>query len=558
MKSNFKTWFLYGTLFSALGFVVSGNDPQLDGHIQFSSNERVPNAQQLATALTPAQIAKAKAAAAKREAEKINANTAADSASNNDGDQTIAGEPAATAKQSAPKEEEIPASVVPADPVPIASATAPTSTGASRTSAQRGNNQDSVDTRSAPGRITTETARPAKFAEMAIVVEGTEKEGKKSYNVSLVNKDGITKALYYEQPEGKECSDCSRNGFIHIFNGENADNFTDVVAQLKYKVIPEAQKSSRETSITSTNSDDEETTSDDTEQVDSVGMVILKKKISKRCGRLDGNAELECKTRKFLEILKAEKKMARKDKKHKKKSKILDEDAAEYFTAEIKDYLKEMLTHKFSAKVVTSNDSFERRELLSEYYDEKRTADKEKTLAKNLIKDLLRQIGSEYDDTRKEISSLYKYSLEEQAQEVQANLIDLKMAKSSNDTLGMQTSWGSFLENFRMLGSINNDLYGPITESLRLANRDHLLESDPFREILREINGTRTDILRDYLNNDKLLNLGSNSALEGPNTATNAARSQRGNGVMSGTMGSSLSPLNRTGSSFGGRNMRGQ
>ena len=170
---------------------------------------------------------------------------------------------------------------------------------------------------------------------------------------------------------------------------------------------------------------------------------------------------------------------------------------------------------------------------------------KEKTMAKNLIRDLLRSIDGEYKDTRKEISSLYKDSLADQEQEVLSSLRDMGTARSSNDALGFKTSWGSFLENFGFLKSLNTDLYSTMNDSMGFARRNGLVDSDMYRDIMRELTDTRSSVLKDFINNTNLVKQGSADSLDNPGAVvTNALRGLRGT---NGTRGATAAPLLRTG-----------
>ena len=156
-KVNLKALFLYGTLFSALGFSISGHDPHKEGHVQFSSAlERTPNTVQLSTVPKPLD---AKAAAQKK------APPAAAAVTSTGSEASIA----ATSAAIEPSESEVPASAVADISVAASTATPSVSTvvvnasGSVRGEATRGNAP--AETRSAPGRTTSQNSNPANFRE---------------------------------------------------------------------------------------------------------------------------------------------------------------------------------------------------------------------------------------------------------------------------------------------------------------------------------------------------------------------------------------------------------
>lgn len=508
MKSQVKQWFLYGTLFSALGFVVSGSDPQLEGHIQLSSNERVPAdaAATVAKPISDAQRAKllleakAKAAAAAAPTEDAAAKEAREAKE-------------AAAKLEADKKKVAPEATVTRAPAPQATDTIKTSAALTITPAAQS------------ARVALQRGTPSPQTAIAPIAPKGEQTDvdtvyveDKSYRVIMKHKNGKTEVIYYLPTEGKEdCNDC-RTEHSQEYNGPY--DIAQIKKSLETNVIPGKLK---EAAKKKANKDD------DDEEVESAGAKMLTKKVTNQCKHLSNNAELECKTKKFIEALKAGKKVAKtkgKDKDGKKRI-ITDDDAKAFFTEDIKDFLKEMLTHKFQVPVVSTaiTDLYESRSVLKEYEQEKRQALKEKTLAKNLIKELMRSIDGEYKDTRKEVASLYKESLETQKDEVKQNILDIAMARKSNDTLGFQTGLGSYAENFSFLRSLDTDLYSAMFDSLKYANRTGYMDGTSYREILNDVNSSHTDILR-YLNNPNPM-----TSVDGIMPARISDAARRGNGA---------------------------
>jgi hypothetical protein len=479
MKTPLKTWFLYGTLFSALGFTISGNDPKLEGYEQFSSNERIPNAQQFATAFTEAEKAKLKAAAA---AKKTGTTPAATTTAPITTTQPDA-KPSTVNTETAPVEVEVTADTT------ATTVSAPASATVTRTEVQRGNSA-STDTRQAPGRVTTTSSssnnNPTKFEDYSVFIESKDGKDGKSYQISLAYGNGKTRVMYYDKAEGRECNgECAGLATVKYFNSEN---IAAIKAQLERETIPqhlfEARKKKSEKSTDTAKSDKE---GEDTEKAEKTkGEKLLAKEVDQKCSHLSDNSELECKVKKFVAILKADKRSAR-SKKDKKERTITDGEASSYFEANLKDYLKEMLTHNYQARVLSSLDPLQRIADLEDIREDKRKAEKERSLAKNMIRDLLREIDSEYKETRKEVGSLYKYALEAQASEVAANRREMLTAQESNDMNGYRTGMASFLENFKSLNGLTNDLYGSMNDGLDFARRNGLIDSDIYGDITKEM-----------------------------------------------------------------------
>lgn len=523
MKVQTKQWFLYGTLFAALGFSVSGNDNKLAGYAHFSS-------QQLAGKASPEADAQLAAAA---EARKAARNTSATAAP------TDAGKPKPQAVQQ-PQEQttsSTTATVTPSSaPVQTSDAakmTAPAVATASAPAAQsRGNGESSNG-----GRVATQTAPTGTptFEDYVASVDGHD------YKVSIRMANGETHVIYSEKSEGSDCKDeCGKEPRVAVIGGDAAQNLSALRTKIREELIPKDIKRKKDAKAGATASDD----SDDKEET-SKGYITLKAKIHQRCKHLsEGRAETECKAKKFVELLKADKKVAKtKDKKGNKKERLIkDEDAEQYFKEEIYDGLKEMLVHKFDIRETQGLSLLEQRldlqDISSDLLNEKREARENRNLAKDLIKDLLRDIDGEYSSTRRTISSLYKESIKEQASEALSNLSARNDYARANDFPKAQAAFASFLENFGLSRTLNTELYSTMSDSLSFAKRNGLLESDSYRDILGGIDSYRASILKDFINNPRILEMGITSldgALAG---VTNSSRGMRGN-VTSGSVGGS-------------------
>ncbi len=533
MKSQYKQWFLYGTLFSALGFVISGSDPHIEGQVQFSSMERIPSAvTNLDGAVgTTEDQRKKMLATIKIKLATGKTLTAEEAAVKKAADEAEAAKKTAVAPVETRVEvDETAAATTGTDATIVISGTTQAAAGAARSAQVRG-----TPTAVAPATA----AKPDKFEDYVVTVKDEDGKGRQ-YQVYLIYKDGKSKAVFYGVAEGTDCPKCRGEVNEIAFKGA-ADNFAEIKRRLEESLI--AQKVNKAKKAKLAKNDGKDDNADDEEETD--GAKLLYKKVDKACKHLDGKAELECKSKRFIEILKASKKAAKGKKK--KDLTITDADALAYFNANLKDFLKDMLTHKFELPQVSSAlaDAYETRSVLSDYRKDKDLAIKEKAMAKNLIRDLLRSIDGEYKDTRKEISSLYKDSLADQEQEVLSSLRDMGTARSSNDALGFKTSWGSFLENFGFLKSLNTDLYSTMNDSMGFARRNGLVDSDMYRDIMKELTDTRSSVLKDFINNTNLVKQGSADSLDSPGAVvTNALRGLRGT---NGTRGATATPLLRTG-----------
>jgi hypothetical protein len=543
MKTQTKQWFLYGTLFAALGFSVSGTDNKLEGHTNLSAT----------LASKPSAEAEA----------KLKAQADAIKAARKDGDKTTTTDAAAdaaraeeAAKKAPPTQTEAPATTSTAQTVTPASATvtaspqaltAPTVATASANAKARGNGGEST------GR--TSSTQPA-FEDYVTHVDGHD------YKVSIIMANGETRAIYSEKPEGSDCKgECGKEARVEIFPAEEGQNLDKIKNKIREELIPKDITRKKNSTKTAAKGDDD----DDKDEV-SKGYISLKAKVHQRCKHLsEGRSETECKAKEFVRLLKADKKTAKnkKDKDGNKKARfITDGDAETYFNEEIRDGLKDMLTHKFDIKSVEGTTIYERRfelqDINSDLLGEKRQAREDRNSAKDLIKSLLRDIDGEYSDTRKAVSALYKESLEEQKRDALESLTSRNDYAKVQDYPKAQAALASFLENFGLLRTLNSELYSTTSDSLSFARRNGLIDSDPLREITRDMDGFRTALLKDIINNPRILEMGVNSLDSSLAIVTNSARGMRGHSVQSGSVSdSSTAALVRQVLSHGGTGSRG-
>lgn len=463
MRPQVKKWVLYGTLFSALGFSLSGNDPRklsgAEGTFHLSSDSGQPA--KTNKFLERANIARG---------------------------QVVAGSDAEVAAKAAELRAQ--------------------ATG-NASAASTGEGRDAVNRRAVPN----------KFETYSLMVDNT------TYQVVLVKemKDGKlkTEALYYPKSEGSDCVNCGlKNAKVVVISDDMSGNVTKILNKLELVDIPADKIKKAKTGDEAVAEKKEEKS----------GEEILRGIIDHACKSHTEKTELKCKAEKFVSVLKDVTRKAKAKKLKKGESpelQISDEAAASYFESHLKEYFVDALTHKFDIRVGDIYD----RTLGSDILREKREALKEKNDAKNLIKQLLRDINGEYKETRKGVTHLYKLALEEQAKEVTDNILGMREAKRSNNMFDFQSNWGSFQENYRFLGNLNTDLFDTVRGGLDFAKRGGLFTGSDYTDMILEINNERRDILRQFLNNDNLLSVSNSALLEGPNAATNLGRTgvYRGN-----------------------------
>lgn len=488
MKLQTKQWFLYGTLFAALGFSVSGNDTKLVGSAHFSSQVLAGKP----TADAEAELIAAAEAARLAEAERTRA------------------------------------------PIQTASATlaAPTVAPASRGNGNQSSNG---------GRVAT--AQQPAFEDYITHVDGHD------YKVSIITANGETRAVYSEKTEGSDCKgECVRTAREKVFSGEMSNNIAAIKTAIREELIPKDIRKKKKEDKAST---DDESDDDD----DSKGLALLKGKIYKSCRHLnESDMATSCKARKMVELLKADKKKA----KNRKSRVIEDEDAVAYFNEELREEIKDMLTHKFEYRELRGltlfEQSFETEENRIELFNEKREAREARNLAKDLIKELLKDIHSDYTETRRAVSSLYKDALKEQTKEALSNLTERDEYARSYDLPRANAALASFVENFGLVKTLDGELYTTLKDGLISARHSGLLENDPYNSILRALNADQSYIRQEYINNPNIFQMGTSidSALNSLGV-TNSSRGMRGN-VTSGSLPPGATTLIRV---IEGNNSRG-
>ncbi|MBL7546051.1 MAG: hypothetical protein JNL11_19685 [Bdellovibrionaceae bacterium] len=463
MKLPMKQWFLYGTLFSVLGFSLSGHDPRVEGSTHLSQ-------------LAPAT-----------------ASPAASNATN-------------TGSSTAPAVEHAAATVVTTTPAPA-----------------RGGADSS-----ASGRTVTPAPKPEKFNNYSLYVKSTGK----TYEVQMLSKNDQTQVIYFDKNEGRNCtsSECNRTAAMHIIDGESADDFRKILAKIEFELIPqdEAKIAKKETASSEDSDKDSDGTSD--------GRAYLDKTIDKRCKNFkDEILLIDCKVSKFMDILKENKKQKNK----KKFPEITDDDAKSYVSDELKTKLKDMLTHKHSVRTLGRSAYGLNLEDRNFIFEEKEKALLEMEKAKNMIAKLLRLSVAGYDETKKEITSLYKESMREQANIALRNLREMSDAKAADNMLGFAKSRGSFMENYNYLGYLDRELYSSMDDNLRWAMSSDYLGDSFGSNLLDSLYTDRESILKAFLN-ERTQSLGSNPLLQGLDAVTNAGRRGRGTGTTASGLSTGL------------------
>lgn len=429
---NNKKWMLYGSLFSALTFSISGTNPVTEG----SAN--------LAAELPAAEVrTEAKPAAPKViRLGKVNE--------------------AGIAKPSAASTAETPVAVEKLQAAPA------------------------VDEKKTSLK-SDEHAQEEK-SKVQLKEEKNKEIDDINYDITYIKySDGTARAFWIQssKTEAKECTsnDCRKLDGSKVFSKENAESFSDMLASIKKDILENKKDQVKGTKPT----DD---TDEETEE-QSRGQKLLES-INTTCdkGNKEVGEQIECKVDKYLVYLN------KKLDKQKKKVEITDDEALDFFTENLKDGLKEMLTHKFAMPVVYNNDSYDQYSTAMELNEEKALARKEKDKAVKLIKNLLRNLGSKYKDVRKEVSKLYNESVTDQAKEALMNYRDMKLAEKNKDLVGQRYNFGSFVMNDEFLRSLDKDLYSGISSGLYDSRKT--MDSSFLSQIMRELNNSHTGICQTY------------------------------------------------------------
>jgi hypothetical protein len=431
---NNKKWMLYGSLFSALTFSISGTNPVTEG----SAN--------LAAELPAAEVrTEAKPAAPKViRLGKVNE--------------------AGIAKPSAASTAETPVAVEKLQAAPA------------------------VDEKKTSLKSDEHVQNEVSNGNSKIQVKrGTRKIGETEYKfTSYKYENGETQVLW--EPEGTEaieCSsgDCQRSVQARVFKGDITDSLSKMVDKIEKDILDKKKDQAKGTKPT----DD---TDEETEE-QSRGQKLLES-INTTCdkGNKEVGEQIECKVDKYLVYLN------KKLDKQKKKIEITDDEALDFFNEHLKDGLKEMLTHKFAMPVVYSNDSYDQYNTAMELNEEKALARKEKDKAVKLIKNLLRNLGSKYKDVKKEVSKLHNESVTDQAKEALMNYRDMKIAEKNKDLVGQRYNFGSFVMNDEFLRSLDRDLYSGISSGLYDARKT--MDSSFLSQIMRDLNNSHTGICQTY------------------------------------------------------------
>ncbi|MCK6599133.1 MAG: hypothetical protein L6Q37_12270 [Bdellovibrionaceae bacterium] len=465
-----KNALLYSSLFAALAFSVSGTTTQTEGQATLAAEAPPTDSaaiQAKATPSTPPPFYKIKP-------NEVTSHT-----------QPPATTAVVTAKPDIPqpdKPQEQPktATVKPSEaPVETVTAALP------------------VNTQSTPQeekpKVPAQKLSIIKVEYDSVLLEGT----RYSYKVTTYN-DGSTELSYEPQlTEGSDCSNgiCRRDtSTVKFAGGSTAADLADIKRLIR-EDLSHREKRKDATAAKTTKPAviaKDKVENEDSEEVDDSKGTKLLKTINTLCDKKSKEAadQIECKVGKFMSFLN------KKLDKQKNKIDVTDDEALDFFTENIKDGLKEMLTHKFSMPLAYNDDFSDRYSMIMEFNEEKATARKEKDKAVKLIKELLRNLGAKYKDVRKEVTSLYKEAVKEQAKEALTNYRDMKVAEKNKDILGTRYNFSSFMMNNEFLKSMDQDLFSGILSGM--SDSRNLVGSEFFNKIIRELTNEHNGFCRSY------------------------------------------------------------
>lgn len=482
---------MYGTLFSALTFSISGTNPASVGYVALSSNEPIA-----ATKVEAAKTDdKAPTAESTKKAFPLRKVTVAKPEAN---------KPVAAEKDDSGKEQ--------------------------------------PEEKKASLKSDDETVNASNGSNKIQVKHDTRRIGGKEYTFKSYKYDnGRTEVLWAPtETEASECSNgvCQRKYEAVAFEGDITKSLSKMIDKIQDSYI-----ASSKTSKTDSKEKEEEV-----EEV-SRGQKLLES-INTSCDKSskEVSSQIECKADKFISYLN------KKLDKQKKKLDITEDEALEFFTENIKDGLKEMLTHKFQMPVAYNNNYYDNYSMTMDLNEEKRAAEKEKNAALKIIRNLLRNLGAKYKDVRKEVSKLYNESVSDQAKEALLNYRDMKLAEKNKDLVGQRYNFGSFMMNDQYLRSLDTDLFSSVSSGLY--DSKSLMENSYFNQIMRDLNNSHAGICITYskeigqasdscgsVSGGYTNDLMSLNGINFSNGASNANRLGRGtvsNQIRSGSAGSSF------------------
>lgn len=435
---NYKKWLLYGSLLSTLGFTISGTNPRTEGQISLS--QETPPAPAATTTKIPDKAPDKTAPTVKTivPPTAVTASTTPPAASS----------PAATTSKDQAKDQTINAS----------------------------NGKKEIR---------------YKLLQREIL--------KNKYDIRILEDETNGSVAIYRpsDTEGKTCEGCEKTYSTIPLDSQTKGNIDAIVESIEQDLI--TRKKIESTKAKTKESPPEKKTADaadDSIEEDTSASDRLLESINTACDKSDKEAarQIECKVNKYITLLNR-----RLDKSKDKNKIVIDDDKAlDFFNDNIKEGLKDMLTHKFVMPMAYNNDVYDRYSMNMEFNEEKVAAKKEQEKAISLIKKLMKELGSKYKNVRKEIAELHKDATREQAKDALLNYTQLKLAEKNKDKVGMASNYGSFVMNDDFLRSLDQNLFSDLSSGINDSRRLKLLDNGSYDDIMRLLNNSHSGLCLSY------------------------------------------------------------
>lgn len=452
---------MYGTLFSALTFSISGTNPTSVGHVSLSAE------------LPPAEAASTGNTTATPKPEKAPLRRV----------QVVKGEPA---KAEAASKGNTPATSKPEKAAPEAGEKAEPTAENKRVGAEQEAppKAPEVIKASLESEKTDTKTKDGTF-------EGTKKINGKEYEFTIVRNGDVARVLWsLKSTEASECSNgiCQREAGARILKGDITQNFASMISHIENNYLT--------TKVDDKKKDKEADKADDEKEEKTKGQRLLESIITS-CEKSSKSesSQTECKVEKFLSYLN------KKYDKDKKKLDITSEEALDFFNENIKSSLQNMLTHKFAVPRYAGNSVYNsigfNLESSIELREEQADAQKQQNLAIKMIKNLIKNIGGKYNDIRKSAESLYEESMKEQSKNAISEYLNFKLFKSRNDSAGAYSSATNFTLNDQLLRSLDGNLYQGILSGLNDSRT--LLGGGLYNDLVNDLRGDQGSLCVNYL-----------------------------------------------------------
>lgn len=443
---NYKKWLLYGSLLSTLGFTISGTNPRTEGQISLSAQS---------PPIASAAPDKAPDKAPEKAAPVVK----------------IITPPSAASTSPSPSPSPAPTPAI-----------APPSTNA----ASKDQNKDqTINASNEKKEIRYKTLQRDIL--------------KNRYDIRILEDETNGSFAIYRplDTEGKTCEGCEKTYSTIPLDSQTKGNIDAIVTSIEQDLI--ARKKIESTKTTTKEDPPKKKAADSADDVveeDTSASDRLLESINTACDKSDKEAarQIECKVNKYITLLNR-----RLDKSKDKNKVVIDDDKAlDFFNDNIKEGLKDMLTHKFVMPTVYNNDVYDRYSMNMEFNEEKVAAKKEQEKAISLIKKLMKELGSKYKNVRKEIAELHKDATREQAKDALLNYTQLKLAEKNKDKLGMASNYGSFVLNDEFLRSLDQNLFSDLSSGINDSRRLKLLDNGSYDEIMRLLNNSHSGLCLSY------------------------------------------------------------